>query len=101
MDSQNSPASGGGDLTQYRLGMIEKTLQAISDNLAQLATLEHKHIETRDALARAFKQQEKFDERLRSVEYEMPALKMVRKWVIGGVVGMSALIGMELLKLLK
>lgn len=88
------------DLTEYRISLVEQTLKSINDNLAQLATLEQKHFETRDALARAFKHLEDQDERLRSLETEMPLLKMVRSWVITGVVGIVALLGTSLINLL-
>ncbi len=88
------------DLTQYRLGMIEKTLQAISDNLVQLATLEQKHIETREALGRAFEHIDDHDERLRTIETEMPMLKLVKGWVITGVIGIVGLLGTSIFGLL-
>jgi hypothetical protein len=99
MESHNQTPSG--DLTQYRLSMIEKTLQAISDNLTQLATLEQKHIETRDALSRAFKQIDRTDERVRIIEMDMPTLRIVRKWVMAAVIGIVALVGVELIKMVK
>lgn len=91
----------GTDLTQYRLGMIEKTLQAISENLHQLAALEQKHIETREALGRAFKSIEGQDTRLRTIEMEMPTLRLVRKWVLAGAVGMISLVLIEVLKVIR
>lgn len=87
------------ELTQYRLTMIEKTLQAISDNLTKLASLEQKHIETREALERAFNQLEKHDNRIGKMEIEMPTLKLIRGWVIMGVVGILGLLGVALFKL--
>jgi hypothetical protein len=81
------------ELTQYRLSMIEKTLQAISDNLVQLAALEQKHIETREALSRAFEHIDEHEERIRGMETEMPMLKMVKGWVITGVIGIIGLLG--------
>ncbi len=92
---QNEPST----LTQYRLGMIEETLKAISENLKQLAQLEQKHIETREALGRAFEQIEGHDERLRGVEQEMPTLKLIRGWVISGVLGIIGLLGVTIFKL--
>ncbi len=86
-------------LTQYRLGMIEKTLEAIRDNLTQLAQLEQKHIETREALGRAFEQINSHDERIRGVEQEMPTLKMIRGWVISGVLGIIGLLAVTVFKL--
>lgn len=96
----NHPAPGT-DLTQYRLGMIEKTLQAISENLHQLAALEQKHIETREALGRAFKSIEGQDQRLRVIEMEMPTLRLVRKWVLAGAVGLISLVLIEVLKVIR
>lgn len=86
-------------LTQYRLTMIEQTLKAISESLDRLATLEQKHLETRDAVGRAFKGIEKMDERMRVVEMEMPTLKLVRKWVITGILGIVGLLGVTIAKL--
>lgn len=101
MNTQNTtPQEQAPDtLTQYRLGMIEKTLEAIRDNLTQLAQLEQKHIETRDALGRAFEQINAHDNRIRTVEQEMPTLKMVRGWVVSGVIGIVGLLGVALFKL--
>lgn len=86
-------------LTQYRLSMIEKTLEAIRDNLTQLAQLEQKHIETREALGRAFDELDKHDGRIRSIEGEMPTLKLTRGWVISGVLGVFALLAVAIVKL--
>lgn len=86
-------------LTQYRLTMIEQTLRAISENLERLATLEQKHLETRESVGRAFKSIEKMDERMRHMELEMPTLKLVRKWVIAGILGIVGLLGVTIAKL--
>lgn len=88
-----------GELTQYRLGMIEKTLEAISENLQQLAQLEQKHLETREALNRAFAEIKNQDDRVRTLEIEMPTLKLIRGWVIAGVLGCAGLLGVTLFKL--
>lgn len=86
-------------LTQYRLSMIEQTLHAISDNLTKLAALEQKHIETRDALGRAFIAIDGHDERIRGMENEMPTLKLVRGWVISGCIGILGLLAVSVFKL--
>lgn len=86
----------GNDLTSYRLDMIEKTLEAISENLSKLAALEQKHVETREALGRAFTEIGEHNKRLRDVEAEMPTLKLVRGWVITGVLGVLGLLGLAL-----
>ncbi|CAB4122835.1 hypothetical protein UFOVP33_61 [uncultured Caudovirales phage] len=87
------------ELTQYRLGMIEETLKAMRENLVQLTALEQKHLETRQALERAFEAIKDNDERMRVIEVEMPTLKMVRGWVIAGVIGCAALLGVTLFKI--
>lgn len=90
---------GSDALTQYRLTMIEDTLKQIADNLERLAALEQKHLETRDAVGRAFDAIEKVDHRVRHVELEMPTLKLVRAWVIAGVLGTLSLLGVTIAKL--
>ena len=88
------------NLTNYRLEMIEQTLKAVNENLERLAALEAKHIETREAVGRSFdeidrtnKRIDNQDERLREVELEMPTLKLIRGWVITGVLGVIGLLG--------
>lgn len=88
-------------LTQYRLTMIEQTLHAISDSLVKLAALEQKHVETRSAIERAFTSIASLDLRIRSMESEMPTLKMARGWVISGCVGILGLLAISLFKLFK
>lgn len=94
-DSKNH----GTSITDYRLGMIEKTLESLADNIKQLTTLEQKHLETREALTRSFKAIDLLDSRLRLVELEMPTLKLVRKWIIAGVMGILGLLGVTVFKL--
>lgn len=99
MDEVNQTLAGTEALTQYRLTMIEKTLEQIADNLSKLASLEQKHLETREALERAFSTIEKHDGRLRVMETEMPTLTLVRGWIIMGVVGILGLLGVAVFKL--
>ncbi|MFO0467561.1 MAG: hypothetical protein ACK5ZS_01230 [bacterium] len=87
------------DTTNYRLHVIEQTLGAIRDNLVRLSTLEERHLHTREALNRAFSALEKHDARLAVIEQEMPTLRLVRGWVIGGVVGTLAMLGAIVAKL--
>ena len=103
MSTENPPhtpyAQPGLELTQYRLQMIEDTLKAIRDNLGTLAALEQKHLQTREALERAFSTIGKIDERVRKIEHEIPTLTLVRKWVIGGVIGIISMLGLMLFKI--
>jgi hypothetical protein len=93
------PTQTNDTLTLYRLGMIEETLKAISENLERLATLEQKHFETRDQVTRAFDSIADHDTRIRSIETEMPTLKLTRKWVMSGVIGTLTLLGVTVFKL--
>jgi chromosome segregation ATPase len=86
-------------LTQYRLAAIEETLSAIRDSLAQLTALEQKHHETRQALDRAFSSIKSQDERIKSIELEIPTLKLTRGWILSVVVGVGALLGAAIFKL--
>lgn len=96
----NTPAPQTSDtLTQYRLGMIEQTLKGISETLERLAALEQKHLETREAVGRAFDSLETHDARIRAIESEMPTLKLARGWLLSGMVGIIGLLGVTLFRL--
>lgn len=71
----------------------------ISASLAVLSRLEVNHasfLERQIELAKTTRNQE---ERLRSVELDMPGLKELRKWVIGGVIAGVGMLGASLIKL--
>lgn len=87
-------------LTAYRLEMIEKTLASMSDSVRQLVSLEQKHIETRQAIERAFSELKEQDTRIREVEQEMPTLKLTRGWIIAGVLGVFGVLGVQLFKMM-
>ena len=83
---------------------IRQAVQSIAESLQTLAQLEAHHAETRDGLQRAFdaiktvKDEQKetnkdFEIRFREIEKQMPTLKMIRSWVIGGVVGTVVIVG--------
>lgn len=85
-------------LTEYRLASIEETLASINETLRTLTSLEAKHMETRGALERAFTEIGRHEERLRSIELELPTLKLIRGWVIAGVVSCTSLLGITVFK---
>lgn len=87
-------------LTAYRLEMIEKTLASMSDSVRQLVSLEQKHIETRQAIERAFSELKEHDLRIRDVEQEMPTLKLTRGWIVAGVLGVFGVLGVQLFKMM-
>lgn len=93
------PAPDGHDnLTQYRLTMIEQTLQGVRESLDRLTTLEQRHIETREAMAKVAERHDKLDVRVRDIELEMPTLKLIRGWVLAGVIACAAMLGATLFK---
>ena len=96
-----------------RLGTVEKTtdklvdaIESIDESLKTLTRLDVRHDETRSALTRAFAVSadnaariSAIDERLRLIESQLPSLNMVKGWVIAGVIGIVALVGMEVFNL--
>jgi hypothetical protein len=79
--------------------MIEQTLQKIAESLDRLATLEAQHSQTRETLSRFFSAIDKYDERMARNEREMPTLKLIRVWVIGGVVSLIGIVSLMVAKL--
>lgn len=86
------------------VGEIKAAVTSIDRSLQTLTQLEAHHAETRDGLQRAFEaikevatKQEKlnddYEERLRLIESQMPTLKLVSNWVIGGVLGTIGIVG--------
>ena len=86
-------------LINYRLHVIENAIKAMADGINKLANLEQRHTETRESLERAFKTLEKHDTRIRAVEQEMPTMKLTRGWIVAGVVGVFAMVGVGIMKL--
>lgn len=97
-DQQQQPENMG--LIEYRLSAIEKAVSSISDNMGKLVLLEQKHMETREALARAFKTIEALDVRVKAMEDELPTLKMTRGWVIAGTLGTISVVGIFAFKVI-
>lgn len=90
------------------LGALKESQQAISNSLERLVRLEERHIETRDALTRAFAAIDKnggslhsirlaipvnLEPRLRDLESNMPGLLEMRRWVVAGVMSVIGLMG--------
>lgn len=112
------------NIIDFRLTGIEAALARMSASMEKLVVLEQKHSETREALTRAFAAIESQEARLRvletdqqvlgasshcrshserltAIENEMPTLKLVRKWVISGVVGSIGLLIVAVAVLVK
>ncbi|RQS39765.1 hypothetical protein [Burkholderia sp. Bp8990] len=56
------------ELTDYRLEQIENAVKTMAESVQSLVALEQKHAETREALGRAFKQNESLEARVRALE---------------------------------
>jgi hypothetical protein len=90
------------------LGALKESQQSISNSLERLVRLEERHVETREALARAFDTIDRHTEdlhsirlalpvnlepRLRVMESAMPGLLEMRRWLVVGVMSVVGLIG--------
>lgn len=104
-----NPPAGTELLIEYRLSQMESAVRALVAQNTQIIALEQRHLETREALDRAFKaikdndtkQQaasQAVDTRVRSIEAEMQSLRMVRGWVITGVLAVVAASGTVVVK---
>lgn len=92
-DPQAQAHTESAALIVYRLSQIERTLASLVEQNARLITLEQRLLETREALDRAFKAQKEHDTRVRAIEADMPTLRMVRGWVIAGMLAVIAASG--------
>lgn len=87
---------------------ISHAVKSIDESLKVLTRLDVKHDDTRDGLTRAFKELEDHETRMRAIEKEapkdnetrlsniekeMPTMKLVRGWIMAGVLGMLSLTG--------
>jgi hypothetical protein len=85
----------------YRLGAIENTINDVSESMKQLVILEQKHIETREALQRAFQSISTHDQRITKIEAELPTLTLTRGWVISAAIGIITLATLAFVKFVK
>jgi hypothetical protein len=106
MNTPNQPNSLD-VLTDYRLSAIEKNQELMSENLKEigeamrmLISLEQKHVETREALERAFKSLEQHNDRIHKIEIEMPTVKLTRGWVMAGVLFLCGIFGIQMVKII-
>ena len=114
---QNSCIDTDSAILDHRVTNLEKTIErvsdavaSISDSLALLARIEARHEETSKAVGRAFSQLADMEKdinamctekekRLREIETKIPALEMIKTWVVTGVLGVMALAGTALFHL--
>lgn len=65
-------------------------------SLEALVRLEERHAESREALSRAFASLKEHNDRLNTIEQNMPGLLEIRRWVVGGVIGIISLVGISI-----
>lgn len=87
------PQSESASLIAYRLAQIEKTLSSLVEQNARIIAIEQRMLEMREAQDRAFKSIKDSDGRIRTIETEMPTLRLVRGWVIAGMLAVIAASG--------
>ncbi len=75
------------------VGEIRSAVKSIDGSLKTLAALEAHHSETRASVSRAFTDIEDHETRLRGIEADLPTMRLVRNWVIAGVLGCASLVG--------
>lgn len=75
---------------------IKAEMQRIAAGMERIARLEERHATHNDALTRAFTRVEQIEQRLVKLEVEVPITRMVRGWVISGVIGVVGLLGTQL-----
>ena len=105
MTARNNPAGKDEDMgvekvLEFRVTSLEKVVSEVSSavksidsSLKTLTSLEIHHNQTRDAVGRAFTNIEDHEGRLREIESDLPTMRLVRNWVIAGVLGCTSLVG--------
>jgi hypothetical protein len=80
------------ELVEYRIGVLEGVARDMSDAVQRLVRLEERHVETREALGRAFDEIKATNARVSTLEQEQPVTKLARGWVLAAVVGTISLL---------
>lgn len=83
---------------EHVVSEVSTAVKSIDDSLKTLTRLDIKHDNTAEGLGRAFIMLTDHETRLRSIESEMPTLKLAKGWIIGGVIGMVTLLFLELIR---
>lgn len=71
---------------------LAKTQEVVGENLTLLARLEERHVETREAIGRAFRAIEKCQADVNEIKLKLPQLVEARRWIVGGVLGVLSLL---------
>lgn len=89
---------------EHRISRVEndmmemrEAIKMIAESLRTLASLEAHHAETRSGLERAFSRIEDIDEKLGVIAVDLPVLKLTSGWIMRGMVGAVAIMGMSII----
>lgn len=92
---------------ELRLGLLEKAIELlgrsqedINKTLQSIQLTLANYSDTKAALDRAFGEVKKVDDRLDKIEKDMPLLKLTSSWVKSAVLGIAALLGLAIWKLI-
>ncbi len=76
-----------------RLDSLDTSMKTVAESLVTLVRLEERHGATANEVARIGGQIIDHHKRIENIEREIPPLKEVRKWVVMGLLGISAMVG--------
>lgn len=103
--SSPQPSSDFGTLA-WRVAQLEQdrrdlreSLDCIRGSLEVVRALEIHHTETRAALNRGETKMNDHESRVRGIEAALPVIRLTSRWVIGGVIGIFALVAMAAFRL--
>ena len=88
-------------LSQMRAELTRQgdTLVGINESLRTLTRVEEAQVHIKDRLSEGSKKLTDHEQRLVAIEQQMPGLKEMRRWVIGGILAGVGMIGTALVKL--
>lgn len=84
-------------MLEQSVGEIRDAVKSINEAMHALIRLEERHAETREALGRAFLGIERNTKDIASIREELPLLRQVQKWVIGGITGAASVVSIALI----
>lgn len=78
---------------------VSTAVESIDESLKTLTRLDVKHEEVNKSVDRAFVSLKDHETRIRTVETEMPTLKLIRGWVITGAIALIGLVGISIVNM--
>lgn len=90
----------------HRLTVVESAIEEIRDatrsiaeSVQSIARLEERHAQTAQTLGRLFDDAKEVEKRVRVIEADMPGLREIRRWVVGGVLSITSIVGAAIIAL--